>query len=127
MKIRTLIVLGLVASLSGLAACGDSKEAKTLREKMGDTWDAVKKYGAAQSKDFSAWIQGNMPAIEQKIASLKEQAASAGRQVTPAVEQKWGQLKEAMKGLEGTTGDQWVKARDAVTQAYEALKRELGL
>ena len=110
----------LIVALA-LCGCGDSSlETKNLQQKAGEAWDAMKDWSVAKKDEFLQKSGPMLESMKQKLSEKSGDTAKSAQEDWKVVEQKFAAMKEA-------TGDQWPKARDAFREAYDALKKKLGL
>ena len=118
-----LIAFGLAAPL---VACGKpSKELEDVGSKLGETWEAAKKYAAKKKDDAMAAFSKHMEGMDEKLAAAKKKAQKLGAAAGAALDDKWNDVSEKFAQMKDATGEKWTQARDGFTAAYEAFMKEL--
>jgi hypothetical protein len=124
---RLLVTLSVVVLLAlPLASCGKpSAELENLGVKLGEAWDAAKAYAVVKKDEALKVFGGFMDTTGQQLAEAKSRAAEMGADAAAALDAKWATAQTKFAELRDASGDQWAKARDAFTAAYEAFNAEL--
>lgn len=120
------LLLAVCALLLFVPSCGEpSDELKTVGDKLGDTWDAVKDYGVKKRKDFEAWSSKALEGFDEKYEAAKKKAAEAGGDASKVLDQQWGVAKEKLAALKSASADGWDKAKAEFVEAMEAVKKTI--
>lgn len=124
---RTLpLLLAALALLLTVPACGEpSDELKTVGDKLGETWDAVKDYGVKKRKDFEAWSSDALDGFDEKYEAAKKKAAEMGDDAGEVLDAQWDVAKEKLAALKDASADGWDKAKSEFVEAMDALKKTL--
>jgi len=124
---RTLpLLLALLALLLSVPACGEpSEELKTVGDKLGDTWDAVKDYGVKKRKDFEAWSSKAFEGFDEKYEAAKKKAAEMGGDASKVLDEQWAVAKEKLAAMKNASADGWDKAKAEFVEAMDALKKTI--
>ena len=119
-------LLALLALLLCVPACGEpSEELKTVGDKLGQTWDAVKDYGVKKRKDFEAWSEKAFDGFDEKYAAAKKKAAEMGGDAAEVLDRQWAVAQEKLAALKDASADGWDKAKGEFVQAMDALKKTI--
>lgn len=123
---RTTLLLTVLALLLAVPACGEpSQELKTVGEKLGETWDAVKDYGVKKRKDFEAWSSKAFDDFGDEYEAAKKRAAEMGGDAAQVLDEQWDVAKEKLEALKGASADGWDEAKAEFVEAMDALKKSL--
>ena len=124
---RTLpSLLALLALLLVVPACGEaSDELKTVGDKLGETWDAVKAYGVKKRGDFEAWSTKALDDFDEQYEDAKKKAAEMGGDAAEVLDEQWDVAKEKLAALKDASADGWEKAKGEFVEAMDALKKTL--
>lgn len=119
MKPLTSILLASPLLLS-LAACGDSAEARELRDSVGDAYDATADYTAKQLRAFKDTMRTQWSALGADLERLK---ADIDKSTGPAQE-KARELYEAAKREVAAAGEKLDAAGEAGDDALDTAVRK---
>ena len=119
-------LLAVLALLLCVPACGEpSDELKTVGDKLGDTWDAVKDYSVKKRKDFEAWSTKAFDGFDEKYEAAKKKAAEMGGDASKVLDQQWAVAQEKLASLKSASADGWDKAKGEFVEAMDALKKTI--
>jgi hypothetical protein len=126
---RTVVVPSLALTLLvalGLSACGEpSPSAKAVQDKLGETWDAMKTWGAEKRDALVQKTDEGLKSLEKPLADAKAAAGEAGSDASRALDGAWDTAKQKLEALKNASGEGFAKARDEMVEAYEALRAKL--
>ena len=119
---RTTLLTTLFLS-AALTGCGEtSPSAKQVQTKMGETWDAMKTWGAEKRDALVKKTDEGLKSLEKPMADAKAAAGAAGSDAAQALDAAWKKTEEKLSALKSASGEGFAKARDEMVEAYEALR-----
>lgn len=124
MKIFVLwVALGVLVSAHAGA------DARKIKQKAGETYDATAEYAHDTKEEFQTKMQKNLDSINAELKRLKEKAAKVsdetGKKIDEEVqtlETKKADVEKSLTDLKKSSGNAWKDLRDGIAASWNDLK-----
>jgi exonuclease VII large subunit len=134
---KTSTSTAFLAICLSFVACGESAEARELRDAVGGTVDAAKKLAEKTIADVQRDAQPMLDDAQKQFGELKQKLESGGQQVTAEVreaaaraQQELADAKQAFEKAKAAGADSaeqaWKHFQEALVKARQSLQEAAG-
>jgi hypothetical protein len=132
-KLIGIVVLMVLSVFLSLPAASAQTTSADVSKKAGETWDAIKAYGADKQKDAVAHGKQLMKDADAKIAQLEEKSAKASGDAKAQYEKEIKALKSSrdrastkLTEMEKSSASAWDETKKGFADAYKDLHQAYG-